>query len=73
LNASMADCTGPEAPRKIRIPAFRRAAVAFRPMCPVTTQSTRSPATRFPVAVPRVIQCMPAVFSLDWWSPVCMS
>jgi hypothetical protein len=63
LKASRADCTGPDAPRKILTPAPFNAAVAFRPICPVITQSTFSPATRFPVAVPRVTQCVPAVFS----------
>jgi hypothetical protein len=68
----MADFTGPEAPRKILTPASFKAAVALRPICPVMTQSTFSPATRFPVAVPRVIQCKPAVFSLAASKPVSM-
>ena len=69
----MADFTGPEAPRKILTPAPWSKAVAFRPMCPVTTQSTFSPATMCPVAVPRVIQCMPAEFSVDTCKPVLAS
>ena len=73
LKDSRADFTGPEAPRKILTPTPLSKAVAFRPMCPVMTQSTFSPATRFPVAVPRVIQCMPAVFSFDSCKPVITS
>jgi hypothetical protein len=73
LKDSRAEWTDPEAPRKILTPALFKAAVALRPICPVMTQSAFSPATRFPVAVPRVIQCMPAVFSLAACKPVSRS
>jgi hypothetical protein len=61
----MADFTDPAAPRKILTSAPLSKAAALRPMCPVRMQSVLSAAMIFPVAVSRVTQFMPAVFSFD--------
>lgn len=69
----MAAFTGPVAPRKILTFASLSNAAALGPMCPVRAKSGFSAATKFPVTVSRVTQCMGAVFSFDSYNPVSIS
>ena len=69
----MADFTDPVAPRKILTSASLSKAAALGPMRPVRTKSGFSAATKFPVTVSRVIQCMGAVFSFASYDPVSVS